>query len=176
MRRKLTIFGAMIFVASLVVALGNAEDTGGNPAAEGVTQAVVQTADQLDVDPVNDFVLSVPVGSGALESATAEIAVSTDTTSVLVVPSTEQAVVDAPPVVVAQDEFPLVADLEAPPAFDPAANSAVAAPLAPPVQNIEFEVYAQQILALPKVEHLVPHILQIQYFAPAAQGALLPQN
>ena len=144
MRRNLTIIGAMILVASLFVALSNAQDTGGNSVAEGVTQPVVQAADQLETSPFNDFVLSVPVGSGVLESATAEVATPTDTTSVLVVPATEQSVVDVPPVIVAQDEFPLVSDLEAPSAFDPAATSAIAAPIVPAVQNIEFEVYAEQ--------------------------------
>ncbi len=140
MRRKLIIFGAMIFVVSLFVALGNAEDITGNPVAE----PVVATVNQLDTSSVDDFVLSVPVGSGALGSATAEAAEHTDTTSVLVVPRTEQAGVNAPSVVVAQDEFPLVTDLEAPPVFDPAANSTVAAPIAPAVENIEFEAYVEQ--------------------------------
>ncbi|MBT4693946.1 MAG: hypothetical protein HOB73_11430 [Planctomycetaceae bacterium] len=135
MRRNLTIFGTLIFVASLFVALGNAEDTDGNSASEGVTQSVMQSADQLDPSTVDDYVLSAPVGSGALP---------TDTTSVLVVPTSEQPVVDTLPIVTAPDEYPLVADSEAPPAFDPAASSAVAAPIAPPVQNIEFELYAEQ--------------------------------
>ncbi|MGY8731098.1 MAG: hypothetical protein ACKVK0_03120, partial [Pirellulales bacterium] len=85
MRRKLIIFGAMIFVASLFVALGTAEDTGGNPAAEVVTQPVVQATDQLDTPSTDAFVLSVPVGSGALEAATAAVVAPINTTSVLVV-------------------------------------------------------------------------------------------
>lgn len=116
MRRNLTIFGAITFVACLFVALSNAQDTSSNP-AEG---DAVQTVDPLDILPSNDFILSVPVGSGALESATAEVAAPTDTTSVLVVPAIEQAV--AVPVVVAQDEFPLVVDSEAPPEFDASSN------------------------------------------------------
>ena len=138
MRRNLIIFGVMTFVACLFVALSNAQDTSSNP-AEG---DAVQTVDPLDILPSNDFILSVPVGSGALESATAEVAAPTDTTSVLVVPATEQAV--AVPVVVARDEFPLVVDSEAPREFDASAHSALAVPIAPPVQNIEFEVYAEQ--------------------------------
>ena len=138
MRRKLTICAAMIFVASLFVALGNAEDTDGVAVAEIVTQPAVQATEQLDTPAADEFVLSVPVGSGVLETAV-------DTTSVLVVPATEQAVVDAPPVGVAQDEFPLVSDLTTPPAFYPAANSTVPAPLVPHIQkNIEFEVYAEE--------------------------------
>ena len=137
MRRNLTIFGVMTFVACLFVALSNAQDASNNP-AEG---DAVQTVDPLDILPPDDFVLSVPVGSGALESVTAEVAAPTDTTSVLVVPATEQTV--AVPVVIAQDEFPLVVD-SAPPEFDASAHSATAAPIVPPVQNIEFEVYAEQ--------------------------------
>jgi uncharacterized repeat protein (TIGR01451 family) len=144
MRRKLIIFGAMIFVASLFVALGTAEDTGGNPAAEVVTQPVVQATDQLDTPSTDAFVLSVPVGSGALEAATAAVVAPIDTTSVLVVPVTEQTVVDTPPVVVPQDEFPLVSGLGTPPVFDPVANSVIAAPIVPSVQNIEFEAYTEQ--------------------------------
>jgi uncharacterized repeat protein (TIGR01451 family) len=152
MRRKLTIFGAMIFVASLFVAFSNAEDTDGNPAVEVVAEPVVQAADQLVTPPADDFVLSVPVGSGALESTSAEVVAPIDTTSVLVVPATEQSVVfDTPPVVIAQDEFPLVSDLETPSAFDPAVNSVVAVPIVPSVQNIEFEAYTEQDALTPAV-------------------------
>ena len=67
MRRNLIFFGVMIFVACLFVALSNAQDTGDNPAKKDVTPPTVQTVDPLDALPLNDFVLSVPVGSGALE-------------------------------------------------------------------------------------------------------------
>ena len=137
MRRNLTVFGVMTFVACLFVALSNAQDASNNP-AEG---DAVQTVDPLDILPPDDFVLSVSVGSGALESATGEVTAPTDTTSVLVVPATEQTV--AVPVVIAQDEFPLVVD-SAPPEFDASVHSATASPIVPPVQNIEFEVYAEQ--------------------------------
>lgn len=139
MRRMITVFGVMIFVACLFVALSNAQDTTGNPSQVGVSQSTQQAVDPLEILPADDFVLSVPIGSGALGSATTEVAAPADTTSVLVVPTTEQTVA-VPPVVVAQDEFPLVVDSQAPPEFDAAAHSAIAAP----VQNIEFELYAEQ--------------------------------
>lgn len=146
MIRNLIIFGTLISIASLFIALGNAEDTDGSFTTEAVTQPVVQTVEQLDTTSGNDFVLSAPVGSGALESGTTEDTAPKDTTSVLLVPTSEQVVADSPPVVVEQGGFPLGTDLEAPSSFDPAANSAVAAPLVPPAENIEFAVYADQNL------------------------------
>ena len=48
MIRNLIIFGTLISIASLFIALGNAEDTDGSFTTEAVTQPVVQTVDQLD--------------------------------------------------------------------------------------------------------------------------------